>query len=87
MVTLINRKLHVIIVMIGLKTSYFVCIGKNKKKNNMDDLEAELKKFEIKDEPEPEPVKPASKSKVSQIDLLIHTIHNYVITSKVTVCL
>lgn len=34
---------------------YFAFTVKNKKKNNMDDLEAELKKFEVKD-PEPEPV-------------------------------
>ncbi|CAH0405829.1 unnamed protein product [Chilo suppressalis] len=34
--------------------------GKNKKKNNIDDIEAELKKFEIKD---PEPVEVPKKSK------------------------
>ncbi|CAG9783160.1 unnamed protein product [Diatraea saccharalis] len=34
--------------------------GKNKKKNNMDDIEAELKKFEMKD-PEPEEVPKKSK--------------------------
>lgn len=39
--------------------------GKHKKKNNMDDLEAELKKFEIQEAPQEEvPVKPKVITKI-----------------------
>lgn len=72
--------------LIGIKPTYRVnfilkkinktILGKHKKKNNMDDIEAELKKFEIKD---PEHEEKSLKGKVSFLNCTSITINNFLI--------
>lgn len=56
-----------------------VILDKNKKKNNIDDIEEELKKFEMKD---PEPEEEIIEEKVK----LEITIQNYVLTVFSVLC-